>query len=261
MPGGSWLKPFGDVPTHCIAVDTKDGVVLIDTGFGLEDRRNAWFRLNPLFVLFSHPDLDESKSLVNQLKNYGYKPEDIKHIFLTHLDLDHAGGLSDFPDATVHVDAVEYEAAQLKLSFKEKMRYYDSQFKNHPVKWKLYHNGHYEWYGFNNTEQIIIGGVEFFFVPLTGHTRGHRGVAVKGDDHWLFHCGDAYFHHAELDPENKTSETGILWYESNFAVNQKMQQITQNKLKEAAAVHRNEIEFICSHDLRDMRRLKGFHSF
>ena len=33
-------------------------------------------------------------------------------IVLTHLDLDHAGGLADFPQATVHVSATELRALQ-----------------------------------------------------------------------------------------------------------------------------------------------------
>lgn len=39
---------------------------------------------------------------------------------MTHLDFDHAGGISDFPHATVHVLATEYNAAQLP-NFKGKL--------------------------------------------------------------------------------------------------------------------------------------------
>ena len=33
----------------------------------------------------------------------GFRREDVRHILVTHLDFDHAGGLPDFPDAVVHV--------------------------------------------------------------------------------------------------------------------------------------------------------------
>ncbi len=37
------------------------------------------------------------------MKRLGYSINDVRHIILTHLDLDHAGGLHDFPNAAVHV--------------------------------------------------------------------------------------------------------------------------------------------------------------
>ena len=39
-----------------------------------------------------------------------YKPEDLKHIILTHMHFDHCGGIGDFPDAIIHVNQTEYEA-------------------------------------------------------------------------------------------------------------------------------------------------------
>ena len=35
-------------------------------------------------------------------------------------------------------------------------------------------------------------------MPLVGHSRGHTGIAIHGDEGWLLHCGDAYFHHGEV---------------------------------------------------------------
>jgi len=42
----------------------------------------------------------------------GFDPADVRDIVLTHLDLDHAGGLIDFPWARVHVYAEELRALQ-----------------------------------------------------------------------------------------------------------------------------------------------------
>ena len=44
--------------------------------------------------------------------NLGFSPDDVRHIVLTHLDFDHAGGIEDFPNARVHVLAREREAAE-----------------------------------------------------------------------------------------------------------------------------------------------------
>lgn len=45
--------------------------------------------------------------IVKQIDGRSYRIEDVRHIVLTHLDLDHAGGLPDFPHAKVHVHATE----------------------------------------------------------------------------------------------------------------------------------------------------------
>jgi glyoxylase-like metal-dependent hydrolase (beta-lactamase superfamily II) len=37
----------------------------------------------------------------HQVQRLGFDPRDVRHIVLTHLDFDHAGGLDDFPHATV----------------------------------------------------------------------------------------------------------------------------------------------------------------
>jgi len=41
----------------------------------------------------------------------GYDPADVTDIVLTHLGLDHSGGLPDLPAARVHVHDAEYRAA------------------------------------------------------------------------------------------------------------------------------------------------------
>ncbi|WP_223281445.1 MBL fold metallo-hydrolase [Streptomyces antnestii] len=47
----------------------------------------------------ARPVLDTGETAVRQVAALGYDIEDVRHIVLTHLDLDHAGGLRDFPPA------------------------------------------------------------------------------------------------------------------------------------------------------------------
>ena len=63
-----------------------------------------------LDVLVS-PDFREELTAVRQIAQLGFEPRDVRHIALTHLDFDHAGGLDDFPTATVHLLASERDAA------------------------------------------------------------------------------------------------------------------------------------------------------
>ena len=44
----------------------------------------------------------KSDTLDQQIKNVGYKPEDVKYVILSHAHLDHAGGMTHFPKAQIH---------------------------------------------------------------------------------------------------------------------------------------------------------------
>ena len=58
----------------------------------------------------------------------GFRPEDVRHIVLTHLDFDHAGGLDDFALAAVHMLRRERDSAQAQRSWLDRQRY-------RPARW------------------------------------------------------------------------------------------------------------------------------
>ena len=83
---------------HCLLLETThDGLVLVDTGFGLRDMRQRGARLSAFFRRLNNIRYDTSLTAVAQVRRLGYQPDDVRHIVLTHLDFDHAGGLEDFP--------------------------------------------------------------------------------------------------------------------------------------------------------------------
>jgi hypothetical protein len=97
---------------HCLLVETDRGLVLVDTGFGLNDVREPRPRLSRLFLeVLCRPQLHEEMTAIRQIERLGFKASDVSDILLTHLDFDHAGGLQDFPEATIHLTAAEAEAA------------------------------------------------------------------------------------------------------------------------------------------------------
>jgi glyoxylase-like metal-dependent hydrolase (beta-lactamase superfamily II) len=57
-------------------------LILIDTGIG--DKQSEKF--------FSHYYLHGNDSLSSGLKSFGFSPDDITDVFLTHLHFDHCGG-------------------------------------------------------------------------------------------------------------------------------------------------------------------------
>jgi len=98
------------VVCHCLAIEAGDGLVLVDTGFGLEDARNPG-QLGGAFRLLMNPQPREETTALKQLEALGFAASDVRHIVTTHLDLDHSGGLPDFPGAEVHLLSAELEAA------------------------------------------------------------------------------------------------------------------------------------------------------
>ncbi|HEU4906298.1 MAG TPA: MBL fold metallo-hydrolase, partial [Solirubrobacterales bacterium] len=100
--GDGGIRDKAEVVCHCLAIETGDGLLLVDTGFGLEDARNP-AQLGGAFRRMMNPRPKEETAGLRQLEALGFAAADVRQIVTTHLDLDHAGGLPDFPAAEVHV--------------------------------------------------------------------------------------------------------------------------------------------------------------
>ena len=77
----------------CLLVDTNQGPVLVDTGFGTRDYLSPT-RSMKLFLTLMRASRDVNETAIHQVQRLGFKQEDVKHIIQTHLHLDHAGGYS-----------------------------------------------------------------------------------------------------------------------------------------------------------------------
>ncbi|MGY4427093.1 glyoxylase-like metal-dependent hydrolase (beta-lactamase superfamily II) [Bradyrhizobium sp. JR6.1] len=182
---------------HCLLVESNDGLVLVDTGIGLDDIGDPP-RLGRKWVRQTTPRLDPAETAVRQVKALGFSPDDVRHLLLTHLDRDHAGGVPDFSKAKVHVHRKEYDMAVTHQVAPPEGRYITAQWKHGP-DWAFYGAGGEDWFGFQGVRALGDREPDILMVPLPGHTLGHCGIAVRDKDRWLLHAGDAYFHHAQLD--------------------------------------------------------------
>jgi glyoxylase-like metal-dependent hydrolase (beta-lactamase superfamily II) len=117
----------GELSCHCLLLETAVGLVLVDTGFGLRDVRDPQSRLSRFFLGLVSPDFREELTAVRQIARLQLDPRDVRHIVLTHLDFDHAGGLDDFPAATVHLLASERDAAVAQRTWLDRQRYRPQQ--------------------------------------------------------------------------------------------------------------------------------------
>lgn len=171
-----------------LLIETNQGLVLVDTGLGLEDYAHpTWF--TQFFRRITIMPFDPGEAAINRVKGLGFKSEDIRHIILTHMHFDHCGGLPDFPHAKIHVHKREYEAFTDNHIRHWNEYAYVSRHIAHQPDFILYANTTKKWYDF---EAIRLPfEPEMYLIPLHGHSHGHCGVVVRTSSGWLFHAGDA----------------------------------------------------------------------
>ena len=169
----------------CLLVDTNQGPLLVDTGFGTRDFLLPG-RLMRFFLALMRSPRDIRETALHQVDRLGYRPEEVRHILMTHLHLDHAGGLPDFPHAQVHLYQPEYAHISGGSAGWEYVKAHWA----HGPHWSPHELQGEKWYDF---DALRLDGFdpEIWLVPLTGHTPGHSGVAVRDGNGWVLHAGDA----------------------------------------------------------------------
>lgn len=236
------------ITCHCLLLETDRGLVLVDTGLGTRDVGASMARLSRFFLALMRPRLDIEETAVRQLMRLGFAPTDVRHIVLTHLDFDHAGGLSDFPHAQVHLLSDEAAAARRRQGFIAHGRYRPSQWPEGGPAWRTYSPGGETWFGFLSVRDLCGLPPEILLVPLVGHTEGHCGVAVRSDDGWLLHAGDAYFHRGEIDPDQPRCPTGLRAYQAMMEVDRRARLANQRRLRELVRDEGEAVRVLCAHD-------------
>ena len=255
--GRSPLYRSATLVCHCLLVETRNGLVLVDTGLGLGDDRRRRPRLSPVFLAVSRPWLREAQTAVRQVEALGYSPRDVRHIVLTHLDFDHAGGLDDFPAASVHLlDAEEKSAARQRTPL-DRMRYRPQQWASRP-RWVTYPRSEGEpWFGFECVRQLAGVAPGILLVPLAGHTLGHAGVAVESEGGWLLHAGDAYFYRQEMQPRNPGCTPGLSAYQRVMEKDRGLRLNNQARLRDLARDHGGDVTIFSAHDAVEFETLAG----
>lgn len=119
------------------------------------------------------------RGVENSFQQIGINPEEIKHVFITHADVDHCGGIDTsgtniYPNAQVYLGKAE--SAYLNGSI-HRMTKLGVKIKN-CVRIKE------GYYAIDKNEKFDIGGIKVQSIPTPGHTLGHTCYIV--DDKILF---------------------------------------------------------------------------
>lgn len=85
-----------DIAARCLLIEDQNRLILIDTGMG--NKQSDKF--------FGYYSLWGDYSLEKSLAKYGFHPDDVTDVFMTHLHFDHCGG-----SVTWNKDKTGYELA------------------------------------------------------------------------------------------------------------------------------------------------------
>lgn len=182
----------GNLP---LLVESNQGLILVDTGLGLHDHESPT-RMMKFFHFQMGIPYNPEETLIRQLDRLGINPVDVKHIVMTHLHFDHAGGLPDFPWVQVHLHKKELDAKNKPKIWLERFAYDQADFAHNP-KWVPYETCTEKWFEFDAIP--LPFEPKMYLVPLFGHTSGHCGVAIQDGLGWFFQAGDSIPTNAEFD--------------------------------------------------------------
>jgi glyoxylase-like metal-dependent hydrolase (beta-lactamase superfamily II) len=167
-----------DLDVNLLLVKTKGKNILVDTGIGdaLTDRMRKIY------------GMEKKSNLSEGLAMYGMKPEDIDVIVLTHLHMDHAGGVvkfnekgekvPNFPNARHIIQSQEWKDA-LVPDERTIATYFPDNFL---VLENL------QLVELVDGEKEIEPGIKV--IPTGGHTRGHQAVLIETESGKLLCPGD-----------------------------------------------------------------------
>lgn len=181
--GGSADVEVG-IPMPVYAIDTDDGWVLFDTGCNPDvatDPEAAWGRLAKAFRV----DIRPEDLLVARLAENGIAVEDVAHVVLSHLHMDHAGGVRLFASATIHVQRAELRWA-LQPDRIGAAGYLPAELDLENLSYAL-HEGDVQ----------IVPGVHTLLTD--GHTPGHQSLVVDLPSGRYVITGDAAYRRDQID--------------------------------------------------------------
>jgi glyoxylase-like metal-dependent hydrolase (beta-lactamase superfamily II) len=241
---GTMASPGAPVICHVMVIETDNGLVLVDSGFGLQDCADPT-RIGPTRRLL-RPKLDVDETAARQVERLGFRRDDVRHIITTHLDFDHIGGIADFPDAEIHVTAAEVLGAMTAPSRREKFRFQAAQWSHGPKIVEHDPEGE-KWRGFAAARELDAISPGIVLVSLPGHTRGHACVAVDAGHRWVLHCGDAFYYEGTLDGRSHVP-AALKLMESLIAYDRKAVADNHARLTELYARREPDLLIVSAHD-------------
>src|SRR4051794_39261520 len=154
------------------------GLMLVDAGFHASLAVDPKANLGPVLGRIFSPRMGPDDALPDQLRARGFQPGDVKIVVMTHLHVDHASGVAQFPDATFVVSAREWHVATEEKGVRG--GYVRRQF-DHAFDWRTVDFDADEVNSFASFGRTLDlfgdGSVRLAYTP--GHTLGHMSLILR----------------------------------------------------------------------------------
>jgi N-acyl homoserine lactone hydrolase len=176
------------VPTYAWLIDHPEGIIVVDTGQGahlLETGKS----LHPYVRWEVAFRIDREQEIGPQLRALGLGPRDVKRVVLTHLHMDHDGGLAHFPNSEILVASGELKTAS---GFAGRLRGYL------PQRWPCWFDPKpldlvTEPFGPFAASRRLTKAGDVVAVGTPGHTADHISVIVQDGGTAYFLAGDTSY--------------------------------------------------------------------
>ncbi|WP_435365838.1 N-acyl homoserine lactonase family protein [Haloarchaeobius sp. DYHT-AS-18] len=162
-------------PVYNVVIDHPDATILWDTGSHPDAGDGHWPA--DLYDAFTHED---TRPLSVDLESVGYSLEDIDAVVMSHLHLDHAGGLYNFEGTEVpiyvHRDEFEFAYVSAKTAHGDEA-YLEGDF-DHDLNWQLV----------SGPRASPVPDVDLFHLP--GHSPGLVATVIDRAEGAVILAGD-----------------------------------------------------------------------
>jgi glyoxylase-like metal-dependent hydrolase (beta-lactamase superfamily II) len=197
------LQDMGEtytMPCPVYLIEHPEGTVLVDTGVSYDMKQNPE-EYGPhgaphMSAFVDALEMDEDQEPVYQLEDRGVSASEVDYVVMTHLHNDHAGTMSDFPDAEFVVQ-------------EEELRY---AFWPEPSQQIFYLQGDFGMLRSSDVSVTATRGAYDVFgddsvvtIPTPGHTKGHQSVRVELDGQTVVLSADVALQQSGYEMERPVS--------------------------------------------------------
>ncbi len=190
VPRSDWVE----IPVVAFLVEHPGfGPFLIDTGFhasvAIDPKQNLG-RVNAFF--FKGIEMTQADAASHQLRARGIEPSDVGLVVMTHMHVDHASAISDFPYATFLLSRREWDAA---VEPRGTTRGYVRRQFDHAFDYRLvdFDSSAADSFATFGRSFDVFGDGSVRLVSTPGHTSGHLSVVLRLAGGEALVAGDAIY--------------------------------------------------------------------
>jgi N-acyl homoserine lactone hydrolase len=182
------------LPIYAWVIDHKGGIIVVDTGETSRVHERGYHpSWHPFYRRAARFSVQPEEEIGPQLRALGIKARDVRHVVITHLHTDHAGGLVHLSGSKTWVASGELRRAS---GIGGRLQGY---LPNRWPKWWQPEAIRFENQAIGPFQQSmsLTNSGDVLIVPTPGHTPDHVSVVVRGSPS-VFLAGDTSYNQALL---------------------------------------------------------------